>query len=267
MRLHVVKIKLQDGVLQDVQIYPNSFRSTVYRTYKNVCEGFDMILPEIEKVDHDNPGIYSVTASTGLQIFYVVVADKTIDCVIDVNAFMIKFNKRLAELKKGISVETLTKITKRVLGRGDTLRALSRGDRRVVRYRKIDVAIERNTLRLWKDSRSSEIKDTYMGSLEYKVSKPLREMDKNIFIQFQCITTVNSMMVANYVMVHNEIKGDRRPIVYISLEKKYRDALNNVLERQRGKFYKQFESEKKYNYIQLSEDDIRDILTCRFIVK
>lgn len=262
MGLHIIKIRKHQSIV-DIDTYFSKYVSSTINKHIKTCEGISLFENDIVDMDYGERKVVNVETSTGVLIYYIFIKEKGIDCMVNAQTF-VRCLLNSMNINSDFTIGDLTRAVETVLKTPTVFSPVSRGDRNVTRYRKIDAAMDRNILRLWRNSDSNDVRNMFMGSIDYRMADELRDLDKYIFIQFQHKLPLSAMSSSNYLIVYGENKGDRNPIVFISLEDKFWNGVKDCLKNNVNRFYKQFECEKKYNYIKLTEKDIENIIKFKY---
>lgn len=256
MAVHIIQVKIRNNKIK-ITPYVNNFISTANR----LCEGLELFKDNIKDVTYDNPGIFSISTNIGMQLYYVVLKDKNKDYVIDTDEFLTRFTSAIEALESTPHVKRIEAIVLNTLLNDKCLRLASSTEKCRIRYRKIDVAIDKKMVRLWRSPMSLRLLHRVIGSYKYNKKPDYRDEDVYIFNKFHFVAKLSHMTRDNYIMIYKRSKDSRDPIVYISLEEKYRDRLNSILEsRDTIRFYEQFMVENKYTYHKLSDMEIEEML-------
>lgn len=256
MAVHIIQVKIRNNKTK-ITPYVNNFISTANR----LCEGLELFKDNIKDVTYDNPGIFSINTNTGIQLYYIVLKDKNKDYVIDTDEFLTRFTSAIEALESTPHLKRIETIALNTLLNDKCLRLASSSEKCRIRYRKIDVAIDKKMVRLWRSSMSYRLLHRVIGSDRYNKKPVYRDEDVYIFNKFQFVAKLSHMVRDNYIMIYKRSKDSRVPIVYICLEEKYRDRLNSILESHDAiRFYEQFMVENKYTYHKLSDMEIEEML-------
>lgn len=259
MAVHIIQVKIRNNKTE-ITPYVNNFISTANR----LCEGLELFKDNMQNVTYDNPGIFSISTNTGLQLYYIVLKDKNKDYVIDTDEFLNRFTSAIGAIESTPCLTQIETITLNTLLNDKCLRLARSTEKCRIRYRKIDVASDKKIVRLWRSPISCRLLHRVIGSDRYNKKPDYRDEDVDIFNKFQFVAKLSHMIIDNYVMIYKYSKDSRMPIVYICLEEKYRDRLNSILESHDAiYFYEQFMVENKYTYHKLSDMEIEEMLKCK----
>lgn len=259
MAVHIIQVKIRNNKTK-ITPYVNNFISAANR----LCEGLELFKDNIKDVTYDNPGVFSISTNTGMELYYIVLKDKNKDYVIDTDEFLSRFTSAIEALESTPSLKLIEAITINTLLNDKCLRLASSVEKCRIRYRKIDVAIDKKMVRLWRSPMTYRLLHRVIGSDSYNKKTDYRDEDVDIFNKFQFVAKLSHMVRDNYIMIYKYSKDSRIPIVYICLEEKYRDRLNSILESHNAiYFYEQFMVENKYTYYKLSDMEIEEMLKCK----
>lgn len=266
MQIHIYSFEYNRNGINDFDRTVNVFPSVLPRKYI----GLNLFKKEINDiVTYNKPGVFEINASNGTRIMYLVLKDKSNSEVFDTDKFTSDLELKTAEGPARMELDELKSMVKSMLDNYDYI--IDKDDLKINASRnlstKIRVAKYKKLVRLWHSkSRIDKVVYKTIGSDTYNNRLDLIEQDKEIFGRFNIIMRLNDMLDnKNYVMSFKRFKYSDDPILYVCVDNKYREQLDEILQGpNRERFYKQFVTDRKYEVWYLNDDGVKKILNCSF---